>query len=314
MKSLTPQEIIEWKKRQGKPRKATDLVAQVAEMRATWAGQHADERYLGDFIIVRLVTILEVFTRGVVAELVDSDVQEFFDRARNLVKDRKLDFLFADSIAKEELTLGDIVAHALSINNLDGLLAVFQALIPDLGRELPISHPRWAEEADAFPLEPIIKDYDQTKLSIKRLFEIRHVVVHEMPAELPYGREEIDRFCEAVSDFVSALDWLTVKLIENTIPYTQSRRTLSAVENVELAQGELQEVLKLAAAIEAIDGGKLQRSQEAWLDFAKRESELYAHKAEGGTLYPALYGERFEELIRYRIEDLVDFIEDRHKL
>ncbi|MGO7265359.1 lysozyme inhibitor LprI family protein [Rhizobium johnstonii] len=312
MRSFTPQDIIARKERQGKPRKALELVAKVGDLRSAWTKRSDDDEHLAEFIIVRLVTILEVFARLVVAEMVDSDVPEFSERARALVKDRKLDFLFADSISKEDLTIGDIVAHAVSVNNLDGLLGILRTLLPDLEAELPVAHSRWTEDLDRFPLDPIIADYGQTKLAIKRLFEIRHVLVHEMPAERPFADDDIDGFCDAVSGFVSACDWVTVKLIEDTIPFTQATMTQNAVASVTEAEDELKEVLERASTIDAIDVGKLQASQDAWRAFAEKDAALFAHAAEGGTLYPVLYAQRLEEHVRYRIDDLVDLIEERH--
>ncbi|MGO8088629.1 lysozyme inhibitor LprI family protein [Rhizobium leguminosarum] len=313
MKSLTPQEIIDRKRRQGKPRKATELVMQINDLRAAWARRPNDDRYLADLIIVRLVTVLEVFTRLIVAEMVDSDAPDFSERARNLVKDRKLDFLFADSISKEDLTIGDIVGHAISVSSLDSLLGALRALVPDLEMELLAAHSRWTEDLDRFPLDPIIKDYEKTKIALKRLFEIRHVMVHEIPAEKPFEDDDIEVFCEAVSNFVSGCDWMTVKLIEDTIPFTQTQMTHNAAASVAEAEEELKEILAQAATVGGIDASTLDRSQEAWRTFAENDAVLYAHVADGGTLYPVLYAGRLEELIRYRIDDLVEFIEERHK-
>lgn len=313
MKALTPQAIIEWKKRRGAPRNAVELVAQINELGSTWTERSPTDRYLGDFILVRLVTILEVFIRSSVAEMVDSDVPEFCERARALVRDRKLDFIFADSIVKEELSVGDIVAHAITVSNLDGLLMVLETLIPDLGRELPVSHARWTEDVGLFPLKAIIEDYGQTKQRLKRLFEVRHVVVHEMSAEPPYGDEEVIGFCESAAAFVEAADWLTVKLIEGTIPRTQDQMTANALDVLKEADEELERTLSKAVAHKDIDGDLLSRAQAAWREFAKCDAELHASRVAGGTLYPMLFASRMEQLTTYRIEDLVELIEQRNR-
>jgi len=313
MRSLTPQEIIERKERQGKPRKAFELVVKVNALLSAWSERVDTDEHLAEFIVVRLVTVLEVFARMAISEMVDSDAAQFSERAHVLVKDRKLDFLFADSISKEDLTIGDIVAHAVSISNLDGLLGTFKSLVPDLEDELRVSHSRWTEDEERFPLEPIIKDYKQTKLAIKRLFEVRHVLVHEMPAEKPYNDGDITDFCEAVASFVSACDWITVKLIEDTIPFTQTTMTRNAVANLTKAEEDLLDVLARAEAVDEIDNDKLGKSQDAWRTFAESDAELFAHQAEGGTLYPVLYAERLEEHLDARIGDLELLIEERHK-
>ncbi|THK36639.1 DUF1311 domain-containing protein [Ensifer sp. MPMI2T] len=313
MKALTPQAIIEWKKRRGAPRNAVELVAQINELRSIWVERSHTDRFLGDFILVRLVTIIEVFIRSSVAEMVDSDVPEFCERARALVKDRKLDFIFVDSIGKQELSVGDIVSHAISVSSLDSLLTVLETLIPDLGKELPLSHARWTEDAASFPLKPIIEDYGQTKERIKRLFESRHVVVHEMSAEPAYADDELIGFCEAAASFVEAADWVTVKLIEGTVPRTQDQMTANALDVLKAAEEELEQTFSKAASIAAIDGDLLERSQAAWRAFAECDAELHASRVEGGTMHSMLFASRMEQLTADRIDDLVDLIEQRDR-
>src|SRR5437660_1708809 len=56
-----------------------------------WTKNRQEEACTPDFYVIRTVTLLEVFTRANIAELIDHD-QRFTDRAIDLAKPFKMDF------------------------------------------------------------------------------------------------------------------------------------------------------------------------------------------------------------------------------
>lgn len=314
MKYLDPQQIIEWKERHGKPRRGSELVFQVSELAKAWEIRPQGETFIGDHVVVRLATILEVFVRSMVGQMVDSSEEVFAERARLLVKDLKLDFIFADSIEKQKFSPGDIVAHAISLSSVDAIIKVLTTLLPDAKEELRMSHRRWTEEEDQFPLEPIIADIDTTLRLMSEIFTARHILVHELSGQRPYKDDDVAEFCRATAAFIEACDWVTVKHIEGTLPFTQTQMTIDAVQALEAAE---EEVASLLANIRAIPGIKLQlleESQAAWEEFCRRDAAFFASFAEGGTLHPMLMVEWRQALAEERAESLEEFIETRESL
>ncbi|ASY62605.1 hypothetical protein SJ05684_c11490 [Sinorhizobium sojae CCBAU 05684] len=311
MKYLDPQQIIEWKERHGKPRRASDLVSQIAELAKTWEARPLGETFIGDHVVVRLATILEVFVRSMVGQMVDSSEEVFAERARLLVKDFKLDFIFADSVEKQKFSPGDIVAHAISLSSVDAIMKVLMTLLPDAKEELRTSHRRWTEDQDGFPLEPIIKDVDTTMRLLSGIFTSRHILVHELSGQRPYKDEDVAGFCGAAAEFIEACDWITVKHIEGTLPFTQMQMTIDAVQNLQAAEEEVAHLVATIREIPGINLRLLEESQAAWEEFSKRDALFFASFAEGGTLHPMLMAEWRQALAEERAESLQEFIESR---
>ena len=109
------------------------------------------------FVPIRLVTVLEVFLREVIAELVDGD-EAVFERVDQLVKGARTNLAFAAHVDRRELTIGDFVAHTVSLNGVDGIVKVMDMLIGGFAGRLQTAHPRWSEEAEEWPLPPIVTD------------------------------------------------------------------------------------------------------------------------------------------------------------
>lgn len=313
MKFLDPQQIIEWKERHGKPRRGSDLVAQVTALAKAWDARPAGETFIGDHVVVRLATILEVFVRSMVGQVVDSSEEVFAERARLLVKDVKLDFIFAHGVEQQKFSPGDIVAHAISLSSVDAIMKVLMTLLPNAKEELRTSHRRWTEDQDRFPLEPIISDIDTTLRLLSEIFTARHILVHELSGDRPYRAAEVADFCGAAAAFIEACDWVTVKHIEGTLPFTQSQMTNNAVQSLQAAEEEVAELLARVREIPGIDLQLVEESQAAWEEFSKCDAALYASFAVGGTLHPMLTAEWRLALAEERAESLEELIGSREE-
>ncbi|MGO6784023.1 lysozyme inhibitor LprI family protein [Rhizobium ruizarguesonis] len=314
MKYLNPQQIIDWKERHGKPRRGSDLVFQVSELTKAWDIGPQGETFIGDHVVVRLATILEVFVRSMVGQMVDSSEEVFAERARLLVKDLKLDFIFADSIEKQKFSPGDIVAHAISLSSVDAIMKVLTTLLPDAKEELRTSHRRWTEDEDRFPLEPIIADIDSTLRLLSEIFTARHILVHELSGQRPYKDEDVAEFCRATAAFIEACDWVAVKHIEGTLAFTQTQMQIDAVQALEAAEEEVAGLLTRIREIPGINLQLLEESQAAWEEFCKIDAALFASSAEGGTLHPMLAAEWRLALAEERAESLEELIDSREEL
>ncbi|MBX4883839.1 DUF1311 domain-containing protein [Rhizobium bangladeshense] len=227
------------------------------------------------------------------------------------MKDLKLDFIFADSVERQKLSPGDIVAHAISLSSIDAIMKVLTTLLPDAKEELRTSHRRWTEDQDGFPLEPIIEDIDTTMRLLSGIFTARHILVHELSSQRPYKDENVAEFCSAAAAFIEACDWITVKHIEGTIPFTQTQMMIDAVQSLEAAEEEVAGLLATIREIPGINLQLLEESQAAWEEFCKRDAAFFASFAEGGTLHPMLTAEWRQALAEERAESLEDFIESR---
>ena len=206
MRRSSYQQIIDWNARRGEHRRlGMELVAQIDALRAEVDAITGLAPLHLQFVPIRLVTILEVFLREVIAELVDGD-EALFERAEKLVKGAKIDLAFAAHVNRRELTIGDFVAHAVSLNGVDGIMSIMDTLILGFAGRLKTAHPRWSEEAERWPLPPIVADYDATMAALARLFEVRHVLTHELPSGAVFDPGDLSGFIKATRTFVEATD------------------------------------------------------------------------------------------------------------
>jgi uncharacterized protein YecT (DUF1311 family) len=312
MRRSSYQEIIDWNARRGEHRRlGMELVAQIDALRAEVDAITGIAPLHLQFVPIRLVTILEVFLREVIAELVDGD-EAVFERVDKLVKGSKIDLAFAAHVDRRELTIGDFVAHSVSLNGVAGIMNVMDALIGRFADRLQTVHPRWSEEAEEWPLPPIITDYDAVMGDLARLFEVRHVLTHELPSEIVFNSDELPDLIAAARTFVEATDWSVIEVLRGSVPRTQIAMNMTAGDNLRHEEEELETILKRAAALPGIDCDALHELQAAWIDFADKHAGLVASQVEGGSMYPLLWASEKAALVRDRIIQINGVVDGWH--
>src|SRR5271157_2506975 len=123
-KRTTIDQILEWKERRGRSSFSGELLYKVDDLALTWE-QIDSDREVADFIPIRLATIIEVYVRETVREVVDTS-QIYLDRAEPLLKNAKLDFLVAKHLHGQRITMGDVVAHSLSVTDLEHVISIHE--------------------------------------------------------------------------------------------------------------------------------------------------------------------------------------------
>ena len=125
-------------------------------------------------------------------------------RATALVKDFRIDFELVHSIQGRTITLGDIAGHAVPVNAFGQIVDHFTALLDlDLSDRIAKAVDRWETEMLGKPPAPIIPDYKIMATHLARLFEVRHILCHELPREPVYGREEVSIFLSHAEEFAA---------------------------------------------------------------------------------------------------------------
>lgn len=301
-KSTTINQILDWKKRRGRSRYGGDLLLEVDDLACTWEHIKEKERIV-DFIPIRLCTIIEVYVRETIREVVDAS-QAHLDRAEPLLKNVKLDFLVAKHLHGQRVTMGDIVAHTVSVNDLEQIIYLYETLLPGYRAALPTVHERWIEDRDKCEREPIIEDAERVLASIKRLFQVRHIVTHEIPRSAPYSLEEIPNFLTSARDFLGATDWFLTGQLKGDVPRTQAVMNTSAGERLDAEQVTMERLLSEIKEKGDVDLQLFRNSQDAWVNYAESDAELRASLVNGGSMRPMVWAEQMTELTCARIKSL----------
>src|SRR5580704_17768596 len=140
-----------------------------------------------DFYIIRSVTLLEVFTRSWVSQLIDYGAP-YSERSVDMKTEIKLDLALVKAIHGRVITMGDLIAHNISINSFGQVCSHFKTL---LGEELFTLLKDAASSMTVADLiretgkhketPPIIANPEKMRRSLVRLFEVRHILCHELP-------------------------------------------------------------------------------------------------------------------------------------
>jgi uncharacterized protein YecT (DUF1311 family) len=246
---------------------------------------------------------MEVYVRETVREAIDSD-PKYAERTEPLAKNFKFDFSLIKSLHGQLVSLGDIIAHSIPISSLDHILSSYEILFPGFRKKLPESRERWTEDQNIQSLPLILADAERTLSVIRRIFEVRHIVTHEIPRERPYVLEEIAEFFTSTRDFLSATDWILIGETKGDVPRTQMAMNLSAGEDLDLVTREMQEALAEVRARGEIEEKRLAASQTAWEVYADTEATLHASLVEGGSMYPLIWAASKAEVTRERLNRL----------
>jgi uncharacterized protein YecT (DUF1311 family) len=260
------------------------------------------------FVAIRLVTILEVFTRDWVAELVDSG-DPYTSRGAELVKGSlKIDYAMAQALVGKQVTFGELVSHEIPVNDIGDIDRAFSTLLDvSLFASLEGIVDRWAIRVDDNPVAPILPDSAWARAQISRLFAARHIVVHELPDEENFELANIADFARATNQFVEAADQHFDRLLHGEYPATQQGMNAAAAERASEADAELRTLIALLDP--DMSDARLIAAQAAWEDYRQKQAEYRAGHHEGGSIAPMLYAEELENVTRARIDRLRWFLE-----
>jgi uncharacterized protein YecT (DUF1311 family) len=278
-----------------------------------------------DFFVIRLVTLLEVFTRQNIGGLIDHQ-RQFADRAIELSRNLRIDFALVRDVQGRAVTLGDIVAHNVSVNSFGQIMGYFETLLGKALRPvLSQTVDRWESEVERKPPQPIISDFDRVATQLSRLFEIRHILCHEMPRKPVYGTSEIDEFFEASIQFSKALEDVLGFEKYGKVPLTQSEMNSEAHKSLKAAEEELEKIATdIRAYLKGVDEttnlpdflkGKsnwqetFEDAQVKWKLFRDAQCEFDTYLSRGGTINPLLWATEAERQTVERTSELRTWFE-----
>lgn len=257
------------------------------------------------FIVIRLVTALEVFTRDWLKEIIDAG-EPYIGRAADLVKGSlKIDFAVAQALVGKQVTFGDLVAHGIPVNGVGDIDRVFTMLLDrPLFKHLETVVDRYSVEICGELPQPILADPSWTRAQLGQLFELRHIHVHELPDEPEIDPATVSDFVSAASSFCKATDEMFATLLHGNYPMTQLEMNARAGEKAFEAKQAL------SAELKRLDPDRcdaaLQASQEAWEVYRERQAEFRSgiNRLTRGSIAPLLYADEVEKITLARIEQL----------
>jgi uncharacterized protein YecT (DUF1311 family) len=303
-------EIVEIKARQGRLHRQL-VQARVDTLARDWKTSTEPSDHFKNFVPVALVTAIEVYFRSFVAELIDHG-DPYRTNAFRLGKDLRFDLRSMEAIQGKRVTVGEFVAHTLSYNKLSDIEAPLTTLIDtSFFDRLTRVVDHWAVNKD--PATPaLVTDLAGMKRALVKLFESRHIIVHEMPEEPLATLDAIRDFISAVQTLLSACTWLNYELLTPDAPLTQIEMTARAARDLREADEQARDLLdRLMSSLDAEGQQELASAQAAWEEYRLKESQFAAGGYRGGSAMPMMGAIRARTLTEARIESLLREIEER---
>jgi hypothetical protein len=151
---------------------------------------------------IAVVATLEGYFRARLALLIDSG-EPFMSNAMDAHSEIKLDKALAVAIATRAVGLGEIITHSISINSFGGLIQVIRNISgrPKFLEEVVAVRP---DHLSAREGEMIIGDADETWRMLGKVFETRHILCHELGADMRLDAEETRRLLLVAQAFIKA--------------------------------------------------------------------------------------------------------------
>ncbi len=312
------EQIIEIKRRN--PRGHGFLSYNLKSLQWKWSKSKGHAERTPDFYIIRAVTILEVFARRNIASLIDH-AEEYTQRAVELSKHFKMDFALVRHIQGRAITLGDIVGHSVPVNSYGQIIGHFETI---LGKQLrPLltqAIDRFGVEREGKPRESIIRDYDKLAQYLTELFEVRHVLCHELLSKPVYVEDTIDEFLDHAIQFTKALEEVLTFEQFGLMPLTQTDMNIQARDDLLKAEEQMSAILaQLRSHVTENDHaadlplpGKwedtwascLDDAQTKWHSYRNAQCEFETYLNRGGTIRSMIWGKTAEKLTKDRIAEL----------
>ena len=256
------------------------------------------------------MTLIEVFTRAWITTFVDFG-KPYVERAIALAKNVKLDYELVDEIQGRTITLGDIIAHSLSLNTFGQIAGTFETLIEeDFVSRVAKALDYWELEVTGKPLVPIISDADAMSAALDRLFRIRHILVHEYPQDPVYALEDIPATLRAAADFAFAAYEACTEILYGRVPLANLEMKEAVGEEWHRFDEELSRILDQISSRADDEGRKLlQDAQSHWVSYREAHCAFRADSTPGGSMARLLWLHEARDLTEARLKQMRWYVE-----
>jgi uncharacterized protein YecT (DUF1311 family) len=195
---------------------------------------------------------------------------------------------------------------------------------------LTIAVDRYASIRSSIPATPIIEDFGDLAARMVRLYELRHILCHEVPTKPVYQASEVFGFLDAAERFSKALEEVVIFEKFGLVPLDQTSMNIAAAKDLKIIENQLAELFALIRS-RAEERGKniyqvqdprapqqslsewiklLEESQEKWLAYRNLFIEFTTYQYLGGTIRPTLWDSQAKTMTESRIAELRSWLKN----
>ena len=236
---------------------------------------------------ISLVACIESYFRLAMKELIDSG-EPYLSNSRHLLSGERYDFEILKGLHGQTVSIGEVISHHPSINNLGQVISLMNTLMDgEFRSKICNVHDRWAVEVKKQPKQPIIKDENETFRYVEKTFELRHVFCHEIATAIEVEEEDIEKCVDHTTVFLKASDAVFSQTLHPNAPLTQTDINLASYEDYQREKALLDALLgKVTEVLSGKQKEKFRDANKAWESFVKASIEIEGLEYEGGSIRP----------------------------
>lgn len=267
------------------------IISRLDTLKQTYNNCTAMNAELLRYAPIATVSMLEAFARYAIKELCNHGEPFISNALKNPeLKDRKFDLKLLSTLHATNITVGDLIAHIVPINRLDGILSIIESVSGyNFKVEIKNAHNRWDVEVRRLPPIPIINNIDLTLGYLSSAFEYRHIYAHELANKHQITPDEVTNIISSLELFINASTAVLSNILHPNSPLTQRDMTEKACEMCTIAQDSLNKrIEKIRAGVSGKQRLCFDSAVNMWAIFAKEWGKFEGLKADGGSMQSML--------------------------
>jgi hypothetical protein len=255
---------------------------------------------------------MEGYFKLAIKELIDSG-EPFISNAEKEFTDTKINLAIFKAIHGKRITVGEFLSHNLAFSSLEEINKKLSALINmNFLEQVKTIHDRFDVEVRKLPQVAIIQNPDRTIKNTRKLFEIRHIICHELATDFDVSISDIDEQFEDCLSFLKASEQLLSNVLYPNSPLTQSDINRESARQVEETKNIINDLLIQAKAI--LDKDEFQtfeRSESIWKKFSESWAEVNSNNFKGGSISPSIHNGILVDLSNFRAKQILKYLKTR---
>lgn len=300
------QEIVDVRQRRHFNSAMEELPSRLFEISRAFQECDPHQLELIRYFPVGIVACIEGYFRMAIKDLIDAD-GGFMENAEKIAASIKFDFHIIKAVHGKSVTIGELISHGVPLSRLDHIDAAMTALLgKDFLKTLRTTSDRVLHEIYKLPIKPILDDPDQVYADVARMFELRHIICHEVASAYKIEYDEIEKCLASCMIFLKAADTLVSEAIHPGYPLTQVDMNAAAGKSLLEVQDKLDDAIsKVRVRLSEEELVAFDFLQEKWKEYSSAWLAFYVGDREhSGTIWPMLYARTKERLVRRQLEEV----------